>query len=182
MSADLATLCEAYVEGRIDIDGPIADVLKTAEGLVRELGAPEKGKLLALLRNMHSKKHDAASIEHHYDVSNEFYALWFDPNMIYSCAYYRTGDEDLGRADPLGGQALRRRSHLQCVIPLRSASVPRASPRYAAADPAGRGGSCASAPGCTSRTADRCAAPVPWRVSRARSTRPTRAHPSAQRR
>ena len=98
MSADLATLGEAYVEGHIDIDGPIADVLKTAEGLVRELGASEKGRLPTLLRNMHSKKRDAASIEYHYDVSNEFYALWLDPNMVYSCAYYRTGDEDLQRA------------------------------------------------------------------------------------
>lgn len=95
MKADLATLGEAYVEGHIDVEGPIADVLKAAEGLARELGAPAKGKLPTLLRNMHSKKRDAAAIEYHYDVSNEFYALWLDPNMVYSCAYYRTGDEDL---------------------------------------------------------------------------------------
>jgi cyclopropane-fatty-acyl-phospholipid synthase len=98
MKADLATLGEAYVEGHIDIEGPIADVLRTAEGLARELGAPAKGRLPTLLRNMHSRKRDAAAIEYHYDVSNEFYALWLDPNMVYSCAYYRTGEEDLPRA------------------------------------------------------------------------------------
>ena len=36
-----------------------------------------------------SKEHDARSIAHHYDVSNDFYALFLDPLMVYTCAYYR---------------------------------------------------------------------------------------------
>ena len=35
-----------------------------------------------------SKEHDARSIAHHYDVSNDFYALFLDPLMVYTCAYF----------------------------------------------------------------------------------------------
>src|SRR3984957_19926758 len=41
-----------------------------------------------------------AAIQHHYDVSNEFYALWLDPSLTYSCALWNDGDdfEDLDEA------------------------------------------------------------------------------------
>ena len=45
-----------------------------------------------------SKEHDARSIAHHYDVSNEFYALFLDPLMVYTCAYYRDADGKLEQA------------------------------------------------------------------------------------
>ena len=32
------------------------------------------------------------NIQHHYDLSNQFFALWLDPSMMYSCAYYTNGD------------------------------------------------------------------------------------------
>jgi len=46
----------------------------------------------------HTKQEDKASIEYHYDVSNDFYQLWLDPNMVYSCAYFEHGTEDLATA------------------------------------------------------------------------------------
>jgi cyclopropane-fatty-acyl-phospholipid synthase len=45
-----------------------------------------------------SKEHDAQSISYHYDVSNEFYALFLDPLMVYTCAYYRDPDGKLEQA------------------------------------------------------------------------------------
>ncbi|HXZ91713.1 MAG TPA: class I SAM-dependent methyltransferase [Burkholderiales bacterium] len=91
---DLAKLGEAYVEGHVDVEGPISDALRAAEGLSRQLGEAKKGHL-PLLRNLHTRKTDAASIQYHYDVSNDFYALWLDRNMVYSCAYFKTGDESI---------------------------------------------------------------------------------------
>ncbi len=41
---------------------------------------------------------DARAIAHHYDVSNEFYALFLDPLMVYTCAYYRDPDGKLEQA------------------------------------------------------------------------------------
>ncbi len=45
-----------------------------------------------------STQHDAKAIAHHYDVSNDFYALFLDPLMVYTCAYYRDPDGKLERA------------------------------------------------------------------------------------
>ena len=44
------------------------------------------------------KQHDARAIAHHYDVSNDFYALFLDPLMVYTCAYYRDPDGKLEQA------------------------------------------------------------------------------------
>ncbi len=94
---DLAALGEAYVEGDIDVEGPIDEALRAAEALARQLDRPAKGRL-PLFRPRHSKKRDAEAIRYHYDVSNDFYALWLDRRMVYSCAYFRNGDEDLDAA------------------------------------------------------------------------------------
>ena len=97
IGADLAKLGEAYVEGHIDVEGPIRDVLRAAEGLSRYLGGDKKGRRPRLF-NLHNKSRDARAIQYHYDVSNEFYALWLDREMVYSCAYFKTGDEDIHTA------------------------------------------------------------------------------------
>ncbi len=46
----------------------------------------------------HSRQRDRAAIQYHYDVGNDFYALWLDRRMQYSCAYFPTGAEDLDTA------------------------------------------------------------------------------------
>jgi len=46
----------------------------------------------------HTRAADASAIAHHYDVSNEFYALFLDPLMVYTCAYYREPDGKLEQA------------------------------------------------------------------------------------
>src|SRR5262249_40506996 len=45
-----------------------------------------------------TKRFDARAIAFHYDVSNEFYALFLDRRMVYTCAYYRRPDGDLDQA------------------------------------------------------------------------------------
>jgi cyclopropane-fatty-acyl-phospholipid synthase len=54
------------------------------------------GQLHSLLR--HSKDRDARHIEFHYDVSDDFYALWLDPRRVYSCAYFREAEMTLAQA------------------------------------------------------------------------------------
>ena len=93
---NLAKLGEAYVEGHLEVTGPIADALRAAEGLARNLGESGAGRLPVLRR--HSKQRDAEAIRYHYDVSNDFYALWLDRNMVYSCGYFKSGDEDIHTA------------------------------------------------------------------------------------
>jgi cyclopropane-fatty-acyl-phospholipid synthase len=45
-----------------------------------------------------TKARDAADARFHYDVSNEFYRLWLDGHIVFSCAYFRTGEEGLDTA------------------------------------------------------------------------------------
>jgi cyclopropane-fatty-acyl-phospholipid synthase len=92
---DLAKLGEAYVEGRIEVDGPIDEALRTAEALSRHLGKTKDGKRPSF---WHSRKSDSKVVRYHYDVSNDFYALWLDRRMVYSCAYFKTGEETLAKA------------------------------------------------------------------------------------
>ena len=47
---------------------------------------------------LHSQLRDRRSISHHYDLSNEFYALILEPNMAYSCGYHSSPDQSLEEA------------------------------------------------------------------------------------
>ena len=47
---------------------------------------------------LRSKRRDREAISFHYDVSNDFYALFLDKRMVYTCAYYRQPDGDLDQA------------------------------------------------------------------------------------
>jgi cyclopropane-fatty-acyl-phospholipid synthase len=46
----------------------------------------------------HSRTSDAEEVRSHYDKGNDFYGLWLDRRMIYSCAYFQTGTEDIDTA------------------------------------------------------------------------------------
>ena len=61
----------------------------------REPGARRAAELSG---ERHSAARDEAAIRFHYDVGNEFYALWLGKRMVYSCAYFRTDDATLDEA------------------------------------------------------------------------------------
>lgn len=93
----LDDLAEAYVEKRLEIDGPILEVIEMAAGLSRALSGTS-ATAPARARRPHARQLDARAIAYHYDVSNDFYRLWLDPEMVYSCAYFATGRESLADA------------------------------------------------------------------------------------
>ncbi len=98
LKPSMASLGEAFVEGHIDLTGEIRDIVGIAEQLARAGDEDQgRGKLPSWLAR-HTRKSDRKAIEYHYDVSNEFYSLWLDPRMVYSCAYFRDGSEDLETA------------------------------------------------------------------------------------
>ena len=89
----LDMLGAAYVEGRLDLEGPIETVIEVGDALSRAL--PDDAVSAEPLRVRHDKASDAQAISYHYDLSNDFYALWLDSEMVYSCAYFETGMEDI---------------------------------------------------------------------------------------
>ncbi|MFA7503797.1 MAG: cyclopropane-fatty-acyl-phospholipid synthase family protein [Burkholderiaceae bacterium] len=98
VNPSLDSLGTAFVEGEIDVEGSIRDVIDVASALAED--ADERrglGKLPDWLAK-HTRSTDKKAIEYHYDVSNEFYARWLDPAMVYSCAYFPQGDESLAAA------------------------------------------------------------------------------------
>jgi len=93
----LGGLAEAYVEGRIDVDGDVAEAIRVASKLVEVTGASVAARP-DLAPAAHEPHADRADISHHYDVGNGFYRLWLDEQMVYSCAYFETGAEDIDAA------------------------------------------------------------------------------------
>ena len=91
----LLALAEAYIEGKADLEGDVRAAIRGAEALSRY----RDGAMFASRdRTRHTRRDDKEAISHHYDVSNEFYALWLDPRMVYSCAYFRDERDTLAAA------------------------------------------------------------------------------------
>jgi cyclopropane-fatty-acyl-phospholipid synthase len=113
LTPSLYNLGRAYVEGEIDVEGRSNEIISVGSELARHSLKPE-GRFGRIVRNFHhSKKLDEEAIRYHYDVSNEFYRTWLDENMVYSCAYFETGEEDLGAAQ------LKKIDHILNKIQLR---------------------------------------------------------------
>ncbi|KFE47354.1 C17 cyclopropane fatty acid synthase CfaB [Pseudomonas syringae] len=92
----LGLLGSAFVEGRLEMEGSISEVVRVCDELSQALLDDEDGEFHS--STQHDKATDAASISYHYDLSNDFYQLWLDQEMVYSCAYFKTGDETLEQA------------------------------------------------------------------------------------
>lgn len=117
-------LAEAYFRGEVDIIGDMysalgirhylaslrlspmdklrmaANALRIGRGNPVEAGAsPRWGKTLSQKLGMRpSRQLNRISISFHYDVSNDFYALWLDEQMVYSCAYFEDAGQSLEQA------------------------------------------------------------------------------------
>ena len=96
VSPNLMKLGYAYVEGYLRVEGPILDVFRAAESLAR--GAASHGSRGLRRFWRHNRKGDRDAIQYHYDVSNDFYSLWLDRSMVYSCAYFRSESDSLDLA------------------------------------------------------------------------------------
>lgn len=112
------SLGEAYIFDDFDIHGDLEACFELADYLVnRDWCLSEKlqlghqllrlpagksssgGRAAARLRGRtHSKQRDAEAIAYHYNVSNNFYRLWLDERMIYSCAYFHDVEDSLDEA------------------------------------------------------------------------------------
>lgn len=103
-AGQIGRVAEDFVESRVQLEGRMRDLMAVAVGMLP--GNPASSNMAwwnALLRRarsmaLHTQEKDAAQIQFHYDVSDDFYALWLDPRRVYSCAYYRTPDMTLAQA------------------------------------------------------------------------------------
>jgi cyclopropane-fatty-acyl-phospholipid synthase len=126
-------LGRAYVSGEIEVDDVDAvielldswkppplergDKARLLVGAVRAAGlTPPPPPPAAELRpsgRRHSKERDARAVRHHYDVSNEFFELFLDESMTYSCGVWREGAETLEQAQEAKLEMVCRKLALQ---------------------------------------------------------------------
>ena len=112
------SIVEALLSGDVDIEGDIERAMWMGDGINARLKSPRT--LFALLRHLialpreedgadvrkvraehtvgrvgapHEPTRDRAAIRYHYDVGNDFYSLWLDEQMVYSCAYFADGTD-----------------------------------------------------------------------------------------
>lgn len=104
-AGEVGILGEDYVEGKLDIDGSMRDLMHLAAAILpgSPVDAARNGWLTSLIQRLisvwhHSVERDARQIQFHYDLSDEFFSLWLDPMRVYSCAYYREPDMTVAQA------------------------------------------------------------------------------------
>ncbi|WP_283182291.1 C17 cyclopropane fatty acid synthase CfaB [Pseudomonas svalbardensis] len=106
----LDTLGAAFVEGKLELEGSISEVIRVCDEWSQALLGDQDSQPV---RTAHDKETDAKAISYHYDLSNAFYQLWLDSDMAYSCAYFETGSETLEQAQQAKFRHLCRKLRLQ---------------------------------------------------------------------
>ena len=107
------SIVESYLTGAVDVEGDLGSAIALGDAISSRLKAP--ATLVSLVRDVlalpkgndrpaiharradrtvspaggvHEPARDRAAIHYHYDVGNDFYQLWLDERMVYSCAYF----------------------------------------------------------------------------------------------
>lgn len=100
----------AFIEGDVEIVGDTIGVLEAVAiwggprfdarvlPLVLSAWARDLRGMTNSRGSLHSIERDAHAVRHHYDVSDDFYRLFLDSRLVYSCAYFPNGDESIDRA------------------------------------------------------------------------------------
>lgn len=117
-------LAEAYMDGSVTVDGD--DIMGLVEIIRRnnpwenggEIGdrKPLKallGQIARPFQQLNSLANSRANVAHHYDLSNDFYQMWLDDDMQYSCAYWSEADDTLERAQ------LAKKAHIAAKLALQ---------------------------------------------------------------
>ncbi|MEO8419384.1 MAG: cyclopropane-fatty-acyl-phospholipid synthase family protein, partial [Methylophilaceae bacterium] len=113
VASSMDKLGEAYVKGKVDFEGKISDIISLGFTLARSTVAHTSNLQRFSSYFAHTKQADLKAIQFHYDLSNEFYQQWLDRNMVYSCAYFEHGNEDLETAQ------LKKIDHILTKIQIR---------------------------------------------------------------
>lgn len=116
------SIVEAFISGDVEVDGNLESAIGLGDAIgnriqslggiarliPRVLALPRDDERAPLAENRYARslrlltptarKSTEPEIQFHYDVGNEFYELWLDPSMLYTCAYYRKESDDLSTA------------------------------------------------------------------------------------
>jgi len=107
---------DEFAAGNITLDGNLISVLET---YYRGIAVSEPHLLQKILFRLivrpckNNLKESQNNINHHYNIGNDFYKLWLDEKLIYTCAYYPTKESSLKVAQDAKMEHVCRKLHLQ---------------------------------------------------------------------
>ena len=87
-------LGEAYIRGDHEVDRDLYEVLDLFLGQMGKF-TTDKSALKKLILTSKSAKNQKKEVHSHYDIGNDFYKLWLDETMSYSCGYFQNEDDSL---------------------------------------------------------------------------------------
>lgn len=92
------TFGEAYMTKKIDIEGSVQTVIESLYNNMESFLRNSDKYADLLKKATNNIKNSKKNIEFHYDIGNDFYKLWLDDTMTYSCGYFKTKDDSLNQA------------------------------------------------------------------------------------
>ncbi len=103
---------EGYMNGDIEIKGPLDHVGKIISENQKAFSRLMISRLTSI-KVPNTRSRQKAQIQHHYDLGNQFYKLWLDRSMTYSCAYFKKDTDSLEVAQDQKRQHLLRKLQLK---------------------------------------------------------------------
>ncbi|ACA82758.1 SAM-dependent methyltransferase [Leuconostoc citreum] len=91
------TFGEAYMDGKIDIQGDLQKLVTTIyQSKDSFMNNSKFSKFIP--KHAHTEKVSKQDVQSHYDIGNDFYEMWLDPTLTYSCAYFASEEDSLETA------------------------------------------------------------------------------------
>ncbi len=112
MTSTSLALGEAYMDNDLEIEGDLYNALDHFLGQMGKFSADEKA-LKKLMFSSTAKKNQEKEVRSHYDLGNDFYKLWLDDTMSYSCGYFRHEDDTLYQAQVNKVDYILEKLHLE---------------------------------------------------------------------
>jgi len=103
---------EAYVAGRLEVRGPLEGVVEALSRLPAPVTTWHH-RLASALARPNSRVGSRNNVHLHYDLGNDFYALWLDPDMLYTCAYFASPSVALEQAQAAKLELICRKLQLR---------------------------------------------------------------------
>lgn len=107
---------EAYMRGDIDIRGSLLELLKGFYLTWPQITTHWHHRFVAKFRSLPRRISASQAMAHaryHYDLGNDFFRLWLDPSLTYSCGYYLHEEDNLATAQKQKLELLCRKARLQ---------------------------------------------------------------------
>lgn len=112
MTSTSLALGEAYMDGTLEIEGDLYQALDHFMGQMGKFSKDE-GALKKLIFTSTSKKNQQKEVQSHYDIGNDFYKLWLDETLSYSCGYFRREEDTLHQAQVNKVEYILKKLHLE---------------------------------------------------------------------